>query len=132
MNKLGLVVKTDDTKIVRSNEEQAAGKTLGEKIRTLINENLTEIGAKIVQGKPYVKKNGQTVIPYTVQGTLNMGALTFDDGSGPAQTHDWYLNFAASIPTEGGPTPVANVVAVAPVRAMTIAEARKLAAQGHK
>lgn len=129
MHKLGLVIKTDDTKIVRTPEEQANGKLLGAKIVALIQEHLTEIGAKVVQGKPYEKKNGTQVIPYTVQGTINMPALTFDDGSGDAKTHDWYLNFAASIPTEGGPTVAATNVA--PVRAMTIAEARKLAL-GHK
>lgn len=131
MHKLGLVVKTDDTKIVRSDAAIAAGKTLGEKITALIQENLAEIGANIVQGKPYQKKNGQTVVPYMVQGTINCPALTFDDGSGDQTTHDWFLNFSAQIPAVKGETKPVATVNAAPVRAMTIAEARAAMA-GHK
>lgn len=130
-NKLGLVVKTDDTKITRTDAEQAAGKTIGEKITALIQDHLAEIGAKIVQGKPYQKKNGTTVTPFMVQGTINCPALTFDDGSGDQTTHDWYLNFNASIPAVKGETAPRAAVVAAPVRAMTIAEARALA-NGHK
>lgn len=130
MHNLDMVFKSNDEKIVRTPEQIAKGEEIAKTIHALLQANLRELGAAICEGKPYEKGNGKMVTPYSVQGTINMPPLTFDDGSGDAQTYKWVLNFRASIPVEGEAAPAETKVPVQ--RAMTIAEARKRAAEAHK
>ena len=121
-HKLNLVDKTGDGKIIRTTEQVLVSETLGKKIADLIQAHLSEIGAAICEGKAYEKRNGEEMHPFSVQGTINMPPLTYDDGGGEQQTHKWFINFRAGIPDVKGT--VRPAVNAAPVRAMTIAERR--------
>jgi hypothetical protein len=122
-HKLNLVLKSQEEKIVRTAEQVSAGAALGKKIHALIQEHLAELGAAICEGKPYEKRNGSIVTPYSVQGTINMPPLTFDDGSGDQSTYASVLNFRFPIPELGG-AKAANAGTAPIVRAMTLLERR--------
>jgi len=121
MHTIPCIVKSEAGKIERTAAQKQHGLTLGEQIAALIQANLTEIGATLVEGEPYNTKAGKTVVPYAIQGTINMPALTFDAGLGESQTYDWALNFRAAIPDPTGKAerPAAPVKIM---RALTLAE----------
>ena len=121
-HKIPVIVKSEAGKITRTTEQKTAGLTIGAKIAELIQDHLTEIGATLVEGEPYTTKAGKTVVPYAVQGTLNMPALTFDAGSGAMKTYEWALNFRAAIPDPTANTAAVEAKPVQVLRALTLAE----------